>query len=101
MKTVTMLKGLVGVSSRCSPSSLLLRMKSPVVKLEFAIQSDNGTVGGGDTTAVRLVNSVVNCIGRGVSLVSPSFSACLLDKRILVFSVRRADGFIWLPVFQS
>ena len=50
---------------------------------------------------MRLVNSVVNGIGRGVSLVSPSFSACLLDKRMLVLSVRRADGFIWFPVFQS
>ena len=101
MKIVTMLKGLVGVSSRCSLSSVLLRMKLPVVKLVFAVQSDNGTVGGGDITAVRLVNSVVNCMGRGVFLVSPSFSACLLDKRILVFSVRSADRFIWLPVFQS
>ena len=70
-------------------------------KLELTIQFDKGTVGGGAIVAVRFVNSVVRLIGRGVCLVSPNFSACLLDRRMLVLLVSWVVRFIWFPVFQS
>src|SRR5512136_550900 len=89
----------MGFTSTNRADWLVSRTYPAVVKFEFTVQLDRGTTGCVNT-AVRLVNSVVKLNGKITFLLMPSFSACLLESRILLLADRRPLKSSWLPVFQ-